>query len=78
LSWGHLSGAQGDEIIDVVNRIIKKAEEAGSVIVYTRDWHPEIIFHSKHMVVFGHLTVCSGHQVLNFTHNFIFLKRASF
>jgi len=38
---GTLAVPQGDEIIDVVNRIIKKAEEAGSVIVYTRDWHPE-------------------------------------
>jgi len=41
LSWWHLSGAQGDEIVPVVNALIKKAEEAGSVIVYTRDWHPE-------------------------------------
>ncbi|NPV88314.1 nicotinamidase [Coprothermobacteraceae bacterium] len=38
---GALAVPQGDEIIPVVNRLIKKAEEADAIIVYTRDWHPK-------------------------------------
>jgi len=38
---GSLSVAGGDEVVPVVNREIERALDAGAMVVYTQDWHPE-------------------------------------
>lgn len=38
---GALAVPHGDEIVPVLNRYIKKFEEAGASIFATRDWHPK-------------------------------------
>lgn len=35
----------GDEIVPVVNDLIRSARSAGAVVVYTQDWHPETTPH---------------------------------
>jgi nicotinamidase/pyrazinamidase len=42
---GSLSVAGGDEILEPINAEIGAAEEAGALVVYTQDWHPE---HTPH------------------------------
>jgi nicotinamidase/pyrazinamidase len=37
---GSLSVAGGDEIIERINATVAAAREAGSLIVFTQDWHP--------------------------------------
>ncbi len=50
LSGGALATQNGESIIPGVNRMIKKAKEAGLPIVLTQDWHPEdhLSFASQH------------------------------
>ncbi|HEY8517272.1 MAG TPA: isochorismatase family protein [Candidatus Binatia bacterium] len=31
----------GEDVVPVANREIRRAREAGAVVVYTQDWHPE-------------------------------------
>ncbi|MDQ4095566.1 MAG: isochorismatase family protein [Actinomycetota bacterium] len=38
---GSLYVPEGDEVVDVVNDEIERARAAGTMIVYTQDWHPE-------------------------------------
>jgi nicotinamidase/pyrazinamidase len=38
---GRLYVPGGDEVIDCVNREIAQAAEAGALVIYTQDWHPE-------------------------------------
>ena len=38
---GNLYVSGGEQVIPVANREITRAREAGAVIVYTQDWHPE-------------------------------------
>ncbi len=40
LPGGNLAVPDGDKIIPIVNEYIQKFEEAGGLIVATRDWHP--------------------------------------
>ena len=42
---GNLFVRGGDEVIDAVNEEIRQASEAGALIVYTQDWHPETTPH---------------------------------
>ncbi|MFO7778601.1 MAG: isochorismatase family protein [Nitriliruptoraceae bacterium] len=37
---GGLYVSGGDDVVDVVNREIAAAREAGALVVYTQDWHP--------------------------------------
>jgi len=37
---GGLYVSGGEEVVDVVNREIATAREAGALVVYTQDWHP--------------------------------------
>lgn len=37
---GSLYVAEGDLIVDPVNREVARAQEAGAVVAYTQDWHP--------------------------------------
>jgi nicotinamidase-related amidase len=39
-SGGNLQVPDGDEIVPVLNRYIRKFEDAGAQIYATRDWHP--------------------------------------
>jgi nicotinamidase/pyrazinamidase len=47
---GSLYVPGGDEIVDAVNREIDRATQAGALVVYTQDWHPE---HSPHFAPDG-------------------------
>jgi nicotinamidase/pyrazinamidase len=47
---GALAVKDGDQIVPVLNRYIKKFAEAGLPIVATRDWHPE---NTRHFVSGG-------------------------
>jgi len=38
---GGLSVQGGDAIVPVINQLVAGAREAGSLVVYTQDWHPE-------------------------------------
>ena len=38
---GSLSVSGGEEVIPVANREIERALDAGALVVYTQDWHPE-------------------------------------
>ncbi len=42
---GSLSVKGGEAVVDAVNEEIARATEAGSLVVYTQDWHPE---HTPH------------------------------
>ncbi|HLU64788.1 MAG TPA: isochorismatase family protein [Kofleriaceae bacterium] len=35
----HVAGAE--RIVGTINRLIERAREAGALVVYTQDWHPE-------------------------------------
>lgn len=37
---GSLSVAGGGEVVDVVNRELRRARDAGALVVFSRDWHP--------------------------------------
>jgi nicotinamidase/pyrazinamidase len=37
---GSLYVRGGEEVVDVANRVIEQAAEAGAFVVYTSDWHP--------------------------------------
>jgi len=37
---GRLAVPDGDDVVDVINRAIEHAEQAGALIVASRDWHP--------------------------------------
>ena len=37
---GNLSIPGGEEVVDVVNREIEQATDAGAPVFYTQDWHP--------------------------------------
>jgi len=43
--FGHPRGTLyvrgGEEIVPIVNRLVTEARAAGSVVVYSKDWHPE-------------------------------------
>ena len=47
---GALAVKDGDQVVPVLNRYIKKFAEAGLPIVATRDWHPE---NTRHFVSGG-------------------------
>lgn len=49
---GSLYVAGGEDVVDVANREIKRAVQAGAPVVYTRDWHPEA---TPHFEPFGGL-----------------------
>ncbi|HEX2194243.1 MAG TPA: isochorismatase family protein [Candidatus Limnocylindria bacterium] len=38
---GSLSVAGGDKVVEAANRYVGQAREAGALVVYTQDWHPE-------------------------------------
>lgn len=38
---GHLYVREGEQIVPIVNKEIARAREAGALVVYTQDWHPE-------------------------------------
>jgi nicotinamidase/pyrazinamidase len=42
---GSLYVAGGEEVVPVANREIERALEAGALVVYTQDWHPETTPH---------------------------------
>jgi nicotinamidase/pyrazinamidase len=42
---GSLHVRGGEEVVDAANREIERAQEAGALVVYTQDWHPE---HTPH------------------------------
>jgi nicotinamidase/pyrazinamidase len=42
---GSLSVAGGERLVPIINRQIERAREAGAVVVYTQDWHPETTPH---------------------------------
>lgn len=42
---GGLYVAGGEEVVPVVNRLIADALSAGSLVVYTQDWHPAHTLH---------------------------------
>lgn len=42
---GSLFVEGGHEIVETVNREIDAAREAGALVVYTQDWHPEVTPH---------------------------------
>jgi nicotinamidase/pyrazinamidase len=42
---GSLAVAGGEEVLEPINAEIRAAEQAGALIVYTQDWHPE---HTPH------------------------------
>jgi nicotinamidase/pyrazinamidase len=47
---GSLSVRGGEEVVDAANREIERASNAGALIVYTQDWHPE---HTPHFAQDG-------------------------
>ncbi len=47
---GNLSVRGGADIVPVVNEEIRRARDAGAVVAYTQDWHPE---HTPHFAVDG-------------------------
>jgi nicotinamidase/pyrazinamidase len=47
---GSLSVAGGHEIVPYVNERIRAAREAGTLVIYTQDWHPE---HTPHFAQDG-------------------------
>ena len=38
---GSLYVRTGEAVVDVINREIERATQAGATVVYTQDWHPE-------------------------------------
>jgi nicotinamidase/pyrazinamidase len=44
---GSLYVHEGEKVIDVANREANRAQAAGALLVYTRDWHPEATPHFK-------------------------------
>jgi nicotinamidase/pyrazinamidase len=42
---GSLYVRQGERVVPVVNEEVGRALEAGAVVVYTQDWHPEVTPH---------------------------------
>jgi nicotinamidase/pyrazinamidase len=42
---GSLYVRRGEEVVPFVNREIERAFDAGAVVVYTQDWHPETTPH---------------------------------
>ena len=46
-SKGSLYVRGGEEVVDVANREIKLAKDAGATVAYTQDWHPPVTPHFK-------------------------------
>ena len=44
---GSLYVREGEKVVDVANREAERARAAGALVVYTRDWHPEVTPHFK-------------------------------
>jgi len=42
---GSLSVARAEEIVPRINEAVHEARRAGSTVVYTQDWHPEVTPH---------------------------------
>jgi len=42
---GHLFVSETEKMISTLNELIKKAEQKGIPIIFTRDWHPENLSH---------------------------------
>jgi nicotinamidase/pyrazinamidase len=42
---GSLSVAGGSDVIPIINREVAQAREAGALVVYSQDWHPETTPH---------------------------------
>lgn len=42
---GNLSVPGGEDVVRAVNREIERAKQAGALVVYTQDWHPETTPH---------------------------------
>ena len=42
---GSLYVTDGERVIALINEEIRKAQEAGALVVYTQDWHPETTPH---------------------------------
>jgi nicotinamidase/pyrazinamidase len=42
---GSLYVAEGERTIPVINRLVAAARDAGALVVYTQDWHPEVTPH---------------------------------
>lgn len=38
---GNLAVGGGHEVVPVINELIERARQAGALVVYTADWHPE-------------------------------------
>ena len=47
---GSLYVRTGEDVVDVINREIESAQQAGAAVVYTQDWHPE---HTPHFEIDG-------------------------
>lgn len=44
---GSLYVQGGEEVVPVINGEVERAQEAGALVVYTQDWHPESTPHFK-------------------------------
>ena len=44
---GSLFVKEGEQVVGVANREVERALEAGAMVVYTTDWHPETTPHFK-------------------------------
>lgn len=42
---GNLSVPGGEDVVHAVNREVERAKQAGALVVYTQDWHPETTPH---------------------------------
>lgn len=42
---GNLSVPGGEQVVQAANREIERARQAGALVVYTQDWHPETTPH---------------------------------
>jgi nicotinamidase/pyrazinamidase len=42
---GSLYVAGGEEVVATVNEEVRRARDAGALVVYTQDWHPEVTPH---------------------------------
>jgi nicotinamidase/pyrazinamidase len=47
---GSLSVRGGEDVVGVINDEVRRARDAGAIVVYTQDWHPE---HTPHFAADG-------------------------
>lgn len=82
---GALAVEHGDNVIQPINRLVKKANAAGMFIVASQDWHPEITTHFQknggmwpvHCVQNTHGAEFHPYLVLPFRNTFVVPKGIS-